>query len=776
MRFKLIICFFLLVFTACITKLSAQSFSTSDISKIKVNQLSDQQISDAMKKMQASGLSETDALLYLKQNGMPASEADELKRRLTVIKGGAKSSPISGKSTQSAQKDTISYRRDTTVITNTPLIKRNSPIYGYDFFSNPKIKFEPNIRLATPENYILGPDDNLTIILTGLNETSVTSRITPEGNVRVPYVGLVYINGFTIAQARAQLKSKMQRFYPALGNGSTQLSVLLGTVRTIRVNINGEAINPGSYSLSSLSNVINALYLSGGPSDQGSLRNIQIIRSGKIVSAIDFYSYLQNGLLKNDIRLEDQDIIHFPIYTKRVVITGEVKRPGTYELLESETLSDLVKYAGGYSDIAYKAMAKVTQIGNKERSVKDVPADIFERYTLKNGDAVAFEAILPRFSNRVFIEGAVYHPGVFELNAGGMTLKELIAKADGLRDDAFTTSAYIKRLTPGLEKEIKSFDPGRILNGTQPDISLMREDSVVIMSGAALKDVLFVTIDGNVRSPGTFIYRNGMKVSDVIIMAGGFTVDAANQRVEVSRVLKDRSDIIATKLADNIILDVDSTLNNSGARFALEARDYINVPRLVNSRTLGNVYVRGEVLSPGDYVLLRRNETAPELLTRAGGLTPSGSLANAQIYRNGLRMNMDLTGTRAKQDPKDLIVMEGDSIIIPRESLYVQVTGAVNNPQLLSYQSRSFKYYVNAAGGETQNARLKGAFVQYADGTNQPVKHFLFFRNYPAVTPGSKITVPIKTPDQRVRLGIGEISALTSVLTGVITLVALLFK
>ena len=444
MRLKFLIAFLFIGFYAL--NLSAQNISTEDLSKIKVSQLSDNQVLEISKRFESSGISEDQAIQLLQERGMDPTEADALKERMAELKMSGKSA---NPTPSTPEKPDISYSRDTTYAPTNEHIQKKSLVYGSDFFSNPNLKFEPDIRIATPKNYVLGPDDEVNVILTGLNESSVKSKITPDGNLRIPYVGLIYLNGFTIEQATAQLKSRMQQVYPALASGQTKLSVHLGSVRSIRVTIIGEVVQPGTYTLSSLSSLFNALYLSGGPTDNGSLRNIEVIRGDKVIETVDFYSFLQRGYLDANIRLEDQDVIRIPVYTKRVSVDGEVKRPGLYELKDWETLADLINYVGGFSDKAYKGIAKLTQIDDKERSVKDISSDLFDRYVLKNADSVYFGSILDRYTNRVVIEGAVYRPGVFELTPS-LSLKELIAKADGLRDDAFMTNGYIKRTLPDL--------------------------------------------------------------------------------------------------------------------------------------------------------------------------------------------------------------------------------------------------------------------------------------------------------------------------------------
>jgi protein involved in polysaccharide export with SLBB domain len=284
--------------------------------------------------------------------GLAPAEVEIFKKRLALING---STPAGAKS---SKKDSINYSRDTLTISEPKPQKRVSNIYGYDFFTNPNLKFEPNIRIATPRNYVLGPDDELIIILTGLNETSVKSKITPEGNLQIPYAGIVYLNGFTIEQAQGIIKNKMQRVYPALASGQTQLTVNLGNVRSIRVTIIGEVMQPGTYTISSLSSLFNALYQSGGPSDRGSLRHIEIIRGNKVMRTVDMYSFLQKGLMPGNIRLEDQDVVRIPVYTKRVAIDGQVKRPGSYELKETETLDDLLKYGISQSSSDWRSRKK----------------------------------------------------------------------------------------------------------------------------------------------------------------------------------------------------------------------------------------------------------------------------------------------------------------------------------------------------------------------------------------------------------------------------------
>jgi protein involved in polysaccharide export with SLBB domain len=513
------------------------------------------------------------------------------------------------------------------------------------------------------------------------------------------------------------------------------------------------------------------LYLSGGPALNGTLRNIELIRNNKVYKTVDFYTFLQEGLMDGNIRLEDQDVINFPVYRKRVAIQGEVKRPAIYELKPEEQLDNLIKYAGGYTDIAYRSIAKIDQVNDKEREVKDVPASLFSNFVPRNGDLVEIGSIQNRYANRVTLEGAVNRPGVYELSAG-LSLSALIKKAEGLKNEAYLESAYIKRTLPNLEKELISFKPSDIVKGLK-DIPLLREDSIVIQNLSEFMTDQYVTINGNVRNPGTVIFRKGMKLSDLIAMSGGLNEQAAGHHIEISRIIKDKSDNVANQLVETFNVNIETGTGD----MELQELDYIHVPRLVNFRPLGNINVAGEVLFPGEYAVQKRDETALDFLQRAGGLSPYGSLESTQIYRNGVRVDLDLTqSTSDSIAQKSMILIPGDSIFVPRIISFVKVSGAVSNPQYISYQGRRFKYYINSVGGTLENARIKGSYVQYPNGLNKPVRNFLVFRSYPPVLPGSIITVPKDNPDNKVRLGFAEISGITSAITALIGLLAILDK
>lgn len=737
----------------------------SNLKNVKVNQLSDQQIVQIWQQFQKSGVSEMEAMEILKQKGMSDAEATNLRLRVsqmqTANKGTSFSKPLG--------RDSITNTRDSIAI-NTPLLKKTTRYFGFDFFNNPLLSFEPNLQLATPKNYVLGTNDELSIILTGLNEATSSGKVSTEGSIQIPYAGLVQVTGLTIEEATARIKSKLQKVYPGISTGRTQLTVSLNNIRSIKVTVIGEAAQPGNFQVSSLASIYNALYLSGGPNENGSLRQIELIRNNKLVQTIDFYQFLLRGIMNNNVRLEDQDVIRFPVYSKRAFIGGEVKRPSYYELKSDENLASLLNFAGGFTDTAYQEMMKIYQVTSKGRMIRDIKKEVFNSYTLFNADSVVVDVVVPEVRNAVTITGAVFHPGQFELNEG-LTLGQLVRKADGLREEALSGRGYIKRKKTGRERMMLSFDMDQIMNGKQADIPLIREDSIIVLSADDLRNKLKLTIGGEVRMSGDFEYRKGIRLADLIIMAGGFTNQAATHRVEISRLEKNTADTLANSLMNLMTVEIDSALSNANSQLLLEPLDYVHIPRLVNYRNLGYVNIRGEILFPGDYVLSRRDETAPELIKRAGGGTPIAALQNAQLYRNGVRVEMNLLSDQASKSNIEWLLLPGDSIFIPRQGTFVEVKGFVNTPQLLRFNSTRFKYYISAAGGVNDKGSLRRSYIQYPNGINRPVRKFLFFRNYPPVKEGSRIIVPEKSDNERSKLSIAEVATITTSLTAILGLI-----
>lgn len=737
----------------------------SGVQGMKVNDMSDQQIMQLWQQAQRSGLSETEAMSLLVKRGLPTSEVNSFKKRLVMLQSKSKSG-----ANQNLVSDSASFLKDSSWVTEIPQLKRKSTYYGFDFFNNPSPTFEPNLRLTTPKSYVLGPDDQFTINYTGINEASAEATVTADGTIQIPYGGVINVNGLTIEQATQKIRSRMTMAYPGLASGRTQVFITLNNYKTIRVTIVGEAERPGMYYVSSLATLFNVLYKANGPAENGSLRKIELIRNNQVIETVDFYAFLQKGLLGKDIRLEDQDIIRFPLFTKRVSLGGQIRRPAVYELLEKETLADLIQLGGGLQTDAIGDVAKIVQTGDREMRMRDVAAADFPYFIPRNGDSVFFDKISARFSNRVVLSGAVYRPGSYELT-DQLTLSGLIKKADGLKDDAFNRG-YIKRRTADAQRTLLTFNTRDVLNGKQTDIPLAKEDSVFVLSKDSLLDVPTITVGGNVRMPGLFQYREGMTLEDAVLMAGGFTLDAATHKVEISRLEKNRADTLANKLIDLLTVDVDSSLVGPGGKTPLQPLDIVFVPRLLNYRNLGTVKVRGEVLYAGDYALERRNETVQEMIARSGGISPFASLADVQVFRKGLRVGTNLLSQGEKSDL--FLLLPDDSIYIPRRDPFVEVQGAVFNPQILSYNSDNFLSYISDVGGVTDKGNLKKAYVKYSNGISRKIRHFLFFRSYPRVMPGSKIIVPEKTETARRGISVVEISALVSAMAALVGIINVL--
>lgn len=743
------------------------SLGAQNLKNLKINQLSDQQMMQVWQQFSAKGMTESEAMKMMVKKGLGPNEVGMFKKRLVGIQAAQKSKFGTSAATKNFIKDTSMFLQDSSWVNEVPFIRNNERYYGYSFFSNPNTEFQPNINMATPKNYILGPGDELNITLSGLNETDIDAKLSRDGSIKVEYVGLISLTGLTIEQAKQRIFARMAKSYPALTMGKTKLNLSLSNGRSIRVTVIGEVERPGAYQVSALATVFNVVYITGGPTLNGTLRNIQVIRNNKMVATIDLYPFLQKGVLPADIRLEDQDVLVFTPTLKRVEFAGMVKRPMVYELLPNENLSQALAFAGGFSDSAFTDRLKIVQLNGREKLYKDVETSSFMNYIPMQSDSIFAEKMEPLFENKVTITGAVYRPGEYGYTPQ-LSLNNLLKKADGLRADAFLTRAIIKRVGVNREKTIVSVDLSTL---SANDIALSSEDSIQVFSKDDLIEQQYVTIDGNVRNPGKILFRKGMQVQDLIALAGGFMNDAAYHRVELSRIEKNRTDAMSNQMVDLMKLELDAALKNKDASLTLEPQDYIYVPRLLNYKFIGDVKVRGEVLFPGNFALERRDENIQDIIKRAGGLTQYGSLKDLQVFRNGTRIGVNLEQNAAKD--MALLLLSGDSLFVSRNDPYVEVVGAVYNPQLIRFESSSFKSYISAAGGLKNRGSLSKAYVQYSNGINRKTTKFLFFRFYPTVKSGSKIIVP-EVPEKQKGLTLAEITAITSIISGLVSLAAIL--
>ncbi|MDO8992020.1 MAG: SLBB domain-containing protein, partial [Daejeonella sp.] len=457
-----------------------------NLNNIRVDELSDDQVRSFMRQAEASGMGDAQLEQMAQARGMRPEEIKKLRERVDKLKnsdkqksGQADPNQVQSKTIADGRQlnyetDSLSNQRDPETEAEKALNELRSKIFGADLFKNSKLTFEPNLSIATPKNYVIGPNDELLIDIYGNSEASYNLKVSPEGNINVEYVGIIPVAGLTIEAATSRIRSRLSTVYSGLRNGSTSLNIAIGNIRSIKVILTGEIVKPGTYTLPSLANVFNALYSSGGPTENGSFRSIELIRAGKKIATLDIYDFLMKGEMSENTRLQDQDIIRVPVYESRIEIVGEVKRPGIFELRTGESFKDLLNFAGDFTENAFRAKVKVLKNTEIERKIADISSDKFSDYIPNTGDKYFVDRVLERFVNRVNIDGAVFRPGAYELEQG-LTLSQLVKKAEGLKEDAFRQRAYITRLKPDNQTELISVDLAGILNGTVKDISLLRE-------------------------------------------------------------------------------------------------------------------------------------------------------------------------------------------------------------------------------------------------------------------------------------------------------------
>ncbi len=691
-------------------------------------------------------------------------------RKTTVANATDGEAALEGANTDE-MKETMKKRQELKVSTAS-----ENDVFGRNIFNIDKLTFQPNLNMATPENYRLGPGDEVIVDVWGASQNTMRLEISPDGYVNITNLGPVYLNNMTIKDARQLLKQELGKIY---ADSANNIQVTLGNIRTIQVNVMGEVRAPGTYALSSLSTVFHALYASGGVSDIGSLRNVQVARGGKTIARLDVYEYIMKGQIQDDIRLQDGDVVIVPTYDELVKITGKVKRPMFYEMKNGESAATLLKCAGGFSSDAYKKIIRVLRKDGKEFSVKTVNDIDYSAFKLIDGDVVTVDSILNRFNNRLEVKGAVYHPGVFELSGSLNTVRQLVEKADGLLGDAFTGRAVLYRERENLTKEVLPVDIEGILKGTSPDIALQKNDILYIPSIHDLQDMGKVTISGEVNKPGSYTYADHMSLEDLVITAGGLKESASLVRVDVSRRIRDpkgttEPDMIGQNfsfgLKDGFVVDGE-------AGFELQPYDQVFVRRSPSYNEQVSVTVDGEVLYRGEYTLSTKSERLSSLIQRAGGVSRYAYVRGAKLRRvaneeelrrmedvvkmvrreigetlaTSLGLKVDSTFTvgidleAALANPgsdADLVLREGDVLTVPEYNNTVKVNGAVMMPNTVSYaKGKSVKYYLNQAGGYSANAKKSQKFIIYMNGQVAEVKG----SGKKQIEPGCEIVVPNKT-------------------------------
>ena len=694
---------------------------------------------------------------------------------------------------------------DTRMDGNSP-VDKTSQIFGHDVFTNRNLTFEPSINLATPIDYRLGPGDEVIIDVWGASENTIRQSISPEGTIQVSGLGPVQLSGMTVKGANEYLQREFSKIYSGIsGNEPTsQIKLTLGDIRTIQINIMGEVAVPGTYTLSSFSSVFHALYRAGGINNIGSLRSIKVVRNGKTIADLDVYDYLMKGKMKDDIRLQEGDVIIVNPYESLVKIAGKVKRPMFYEMKPTETVATILSYAGGFTGDAYKKAVRIIRKSGREHQVYNVDEMDYSVFRLDDGDSISIDAVLNRFENRVEIRGAVYRSGLYELNGTVNTVKQLIKKAEGLRGDAFLNRVLLDRENEDLSHEVIAIDLSGLLKGTVADIPLQKNDVLYVPSIHDLKEEETISIHGEVANPGTFLFSNKMTIEDLLIQAGGLLEAAATIKVDVTRRIKDpKSTSFSSVLGKTYSFDVKDGLVVGGEdNFYLEPFDEVYVRKSPAYRKQQNVVVAGEVLFGGNYALVKKNERLSDLVSKAGGITPDAYVKGARLIRKMTeeerrrqadavkmaqmgegkdsisveKLNISDTYTvgidleKAISNPGsdfDLVLREGDVLFIPEYINTVKISGAVMYPNTILYKrGENLRYYINQAGGYGNLAKKKKAYVVYMNGTVSRLKS----RDKKAIEPGCEIIVPSR--EERKRMSAAEILGMGSTTASIAAMIA----
>jgi len=776
--------FFILVMT--INVHSQDILKSKDLSSINVDYLSDDDLAKISAQLKSNNTTIDQVEPIALSRGMSSTEFNKLKTKLTEYQKKNLKESKKDISLKKDDNDSKSGRKQEKIINEKVKDSVNSLIFGSELFDNPTLNFEPDLKLATPMNYVLGPGDELQVSVFGVQEYNASIPVSVEGKISIDYVGQIAVSGMSIEAASQKIKAAIARVYSTVRSGQSQVSVSLSQIRTIKVTIVGGK-QPGNYSISSLATVYNALHLAGGPGKNGSYRNIELIRNNKVYRNIDIYRFLVKGDQSDNVSLKENDVIRIPAYTQRVTVEGEVKRPGIFEMKKGEKFSDLLNFASGFNEFAYTASVNVLQKTGKEFKVHDINESDYNSYQPQSGDVFRITKILNRFENRIKIEGAVFRPDYYSFTEG-MRISDLITRAEGLKEDAYSKRARIIRLKTDLTTEIVNVDLGAALSGDlNADIELKREDI------------------------GEYEYFENLTLNDLVVQVGGLT-GSASKRVEIARMVKsDAIDDTDPKRIELIELEITADNNEQIKNFVLKPFDVINIRRMAVYEKPQMVTVSGAVGYPGKYVLANKKETVYNIVMRAGGLTSIANLDGMKIKRPikeeqietlervdlNISKNDTLKGKLAKKLKEDLkfatipvnwekivkdknhfsnvTLFPGDEIEVAVYNEGVKVTGNVLLTSEIPYRSgKGFKYYINAVGGVDSKGWKKKAYIIYPNGKADVTTSFLFFKSYPKVMPDSQIVVPEKP--ERKKMTAGEWVGIGSVVSSLALLIITAFN
>ena len=743
--------------------------------------LTDQQAIETAIQLKKQGMAEADIAASLMQKGATMEQIQRIRNQYSgeISKVGMDATvdgAIADASDRMRTDATPTVNVVTTSVAPTSSVEipealspSGQKVFGRDIFNNPRLTFEPQMNLATPQNYVLGPGDVLVVDIYGQSQQALKLTVSPDGNVTIPEFGPVHVSGLTVTAAQNKIRGRIGGYYQG-----SQIKASLGQTRSILVNVMGEVQAPGNYTISAFSTVLHALYVAGGVNELGTLRAIKVFRQGKLITVVDVYEFILNGRLAGNVRLEENDVIQVGPYDCIVDISGPVKRPMAYELKKGETLSTLINYAGGFAANAYKENLRVQRNSGLLKKIFNVDEKDWAGFKLDDGDNVTVDVTYDRYENMVEIKGAVFRPGMYQLGEKVNSVKSLIERAAGLREEAMTSRAVLSRMKPNRTQEVIPLDIEGILSGKKADIQLKNEDVILIPTIAEHTNARTVTITGEVIAPGTFEYADNMTLEDLILKAGGLTDMASTAKIEVSRSLRDPGatsagmDIAKTftfALKDNYIVD-----GQKG--FVLEPYDIVNVRRSPLFQDPIQVSIDGEVTFRGSYTMEKKNQRLSDLVKEAGGVLPGAYIRGARLIRQmtadeKARVQKVLEVARQSVDGADSVSIEklalqdsytvgihldealenpgstqdielinGDLLVIPRYNHTVRISGDVNAPNTVAFESgKGYKYYVEQAGGFGNRAKKKNTFIVYQNGT-------IAKASKGSIEPGCEIVVP----------------------------------
>lgn len=786
----------------------------AQIPNISIESLSDQQIIALMTQYQLYGLSELEMEMKAREKGLNTDQINQLKKRIALIDPTTVAELNKG---NKANYDPYESRTPPNIkqIRTRVIDSATLKPFGADIFETANLSFEPDINIATPQNYVIGVNDQLNIDVFGVSDLTRKLKVSADGFIRFPNLGPVKVAGLTIEEARIQLKKALAKIYPGINNGSVSVQVSLAQLRSIRVTLIGEVVRPGNYELSSLSTLMNALYASGGPNKIGSFRDIELVRNGKTLVHFDLYNFLLKSDLTKNLLLAEGDVIRINPYTNRITLRGAVKKQALFDVRDNETAADIIRYAGGFADIAYKEWIRVYRMSTRNKEIISVPQQQLHIFKLNTGDTLVIDTLANQFANRVVISGAIYYGGAYSIQQLP-TLKELLIAAKP-REDVYVQRGVIKRLKDDFTPQIIAFNINDILHGKE-NITLQREDSVQLFRINDLRERYTITINGEVNKPGTFTYAENMRVQDLVLLAEGYKDGAALQNIEVSRRLRTPGVYQKDSATYSIIKEIN--LANPGAEdlsFTLLPFDIVSVRKSPIYKEQINVAIEGEVVFPGKYTLSGNAEKISDLIKRAGGLKQKGFAGGAVLLRNTYRdisqtdatlvnsknnlintqsgkgpvntNDTTLLNTLNKQQkpvgirldkilenpgaPEDLFLVEGDILKVPKQLQTIQTFGAVNVPKQIVYEEGiSFRDALRESGRYSVNASRKNSYVIYPNGQVRKTRNFLFLRFHPAIRPGTEIYVPEKRT--KVKLSTGEVIGIFSGLTSLVSVLIVL--